>query len=171
MIKVSPLTDKTAEQFKTLFEKYYKELGRDDDCGRLLKEYVLPDCLAGLISVETVEDGGEIAGFAVYRIDGTENERNFKKGFGNVREIYVSPKNRRKGLGTLLLYTAEMKLQERGAEKCYCLPQKEAELFFTACGYKKTDGCNRGLDCPVYEKQNLNNCDCARPRHLERSEE
>ena len=157
MIKVSPLTDKTVEQFKTLFENYYKELGCDDDCAHLLNEYVLPDCLAGLISIETVEDGGKICGFVIYQIDGIENEWNFKEGFGDVREIYVSPENRRKGLGKLMLYTAELKMKERGAEKSYCLPYEDAVPFFNACGYLQTDGYNCDLDCPVYEKLNLNN--------------
>ncbi len=158
MVKVSPLTDKTEQQFKTLFAKYYEELGCDDDCAHLLDEYVLPDCLAGLVSIETVEDGGEVAGFVIYQIDGIENEWNFKEGFGDVREIYVRPESRRNGLGRLMLYTAELKMKERGAERSYCLPCEEAVPFFNACGYLLADGYNCDLDCPVYEKPDLNNC-------------
>ena len=158
MLHVLPLNDKNEKQFSKLFKDYYKELGCDDDCDHLLKEYVLPDLLAGLISVEVIEDDGEISGFVIYQIDGIENEWNFKEGFGDVREIYVSPSRRRKGLGKLMLYTAELKMKEAGAKKCYCLPYEEAVPFFTACGYSETDGYNCDLDCPVYEKPDLNNC-------------
>ena len=53
-----------------------------------------------------------------------------------------------------------MKLKEAGAKKSYCLPYAKAIPFFTACGYKKTDDYNSELDCFVYEKPSLNNCDC-----------
>ncbi|MDE7453278.1 MAG: GNAT family N-acetyltransferase [Clostridia bacterium] len=157
MLHVLSLNDKNEKAFSKLFTDYYKELGCDDDCGHLLKEYVLPDLLAGLISIEVIEDGEEVAGFIIYQIDGIENEWNFKEGFGDVREIYVVPSRRRNGLGKLMLYTAELKMKERGAEKSYCLPYEGAVPFFTACGYLQTEEYSNDLDCPVFEKQNLDN--------------
>ncbi|MDE6868247.1 MAG: GNAT family N-acetyltransferase, partial [Clostridia bacterium] len=149
MVKVAPLTDRDTEAFISLFTKYYSELDCADNAEHLVKEYVLPDCLAGLISIDVAEQDGKPAGFVIYQIDGIENEWNFKEGFGDVREIFVDPLCRRKGLGKLLLYTAELKLKERGAQKSYCLPYEEAIPFFTACGYKKTEVYNDELDCFV----------------------
>lgn len=160
MIKVSPLNDLSEEIFKKLFTDYYSELGCDDDCKHLLDEYIMPDLLAGLIKIDMLQENGEYAGFAIYQTDGIENDWNFKEGFGDIREIYVVPSLRRRGLGKFLLYTAEMKLKEDGATQCYCLPYEKAEPFFKACGYKKTDARNDELDCPVYVKESLVNGCC-----------
>ena len=158
MIKVSPLNDATQAQFEKLFTEYYSELGCDDDCEHLLREYILPDLLAGLIKIDILQDGDTYAGFVVYQIDGIENDWNFKEGWGDIREIYVAPSHRRQGLGRFLLYTAEMKLRESGATQSYALPAEDSVPFFTACRYTQTDEYNQELDCPVFVKENLNNC-------------
>lgn len=160
MLHISPLRDDTREVFEKLFTSYYSELGCDDDCAHLLNEYVIPDLLAGLIHIDVLKDGDEFAGFVIYQTDDITNDWNFKEGWGDVREIYVIPSLRRRGLGKFMLYTAEMKLKESGTEKAYVLPSESAEAFFEACGYKKTDGYNSDLDCNVFEKTNLNNCEC-----------
>ena len=157
MLKISPLSDLTKKQFETLFSSYYQELGCEDDTAHLVEEYILPDLLAGLISIDILQDGDEYAGFVIYQIDDIENEWNFKEGWGDIRELYISPSHRRQGLGKFLLYTAEMKLKESGAEKAYCLPDEESEKFFTACGYERTEGYNAELDSIVYEKRDLSN--------------
>lgn len=157
MIKVSPLNDKSQKEFERLFAGYYNELGCDDDVPHLIEEYVLPDLLAGLISVDILQDGQEYAGFVIYQKDDIDNDWNFKEGWGDIREIYVEPARRRQGLGKFLLYTAEMKLKEGGAEKCYCLPADGAEKFFTACGYARANEYSEELDTFVYEKLDLNN--------------
>lgn len=160
MIKVAPLNDQTAPAFKRLFTEYYTELDCEDNIEHLLDEYILPDLLAGLIKIEIAHDGENFVGFVIYQIDDIDNEWNFKEGWGDVREIYISPSSRKQGLGKFLLYTAEMKLKESGADKAYCLPYEEAVPFFTACGYEQTGEYSEELDCPVYIKTNLNNCHC-----------
>ncbi len=160
MLQISPLRDDTLNEFSEMFKSYYAELGCDDDCEHLLNEYVLPDLLAGLLHIDVLKDGNDFSGFAIYQIDDITNDWNFKEGWGDIREIYIVPAKRRNGLGKFLLYTAEMKLKESGAEKCYVLPDVASEKFFTACGYKKTDGYCADLDCNVFEKTNLNNCEC-----------
>ena len=157
MLKISPLSDLTKKQFETLFSSYYQELGCEDDTAHLVEEYILPDLLAGLISIDILQDGDEYAGFVIYQIDDIENEWNFKEGWGDIRELYISPSHRRQGLGKFLLYTAEMKLKESGAEKAYCLPDEESEKFFMSCGYERTEGYNAELDSIVYEKRDLSN--------------
>lgn len=157
MIKVSPLNDVTQAEFEKLFTAYYNELGCEDDCAHLLKEYVLPDLLSGLLKIDVLQQDEKFAGFVVYQIDELGNDWNFREGWGDIREIYVLPPFRRSGLGKFLLFTAEMKLREAGASKSYCLPAEGSEPFFKACGYAETDDYNADLECPVYIKENLKN--------------
>lgn len=157
MIKISPLTDLTKKEFEALFTSYYQELGCDEDIQHLIKEYILPDLLAGLINIDILQDGEIFAGFVIYQTDDIDNEWNFKEGWGDIREIYIIPSHRRQGLGKFLLYTAELKLKESGTDKAYCLPDEESEDFFTACGYVRTEGYNPELDSIVYEKHDLSN--------------
>ena len=158
MLHVYPLTDKDRNIFNNLFKDYYAELDCADDTAHLVEEYIIPDMLAGLLHVDLIADGGEASGFVIYQIDDINNEWNFKEGWGDIREIYITPSRRRQGLGKFLLYTAEMKLKEAGAQKAYCLPFEGAVPFFTACGYKKSSEYCEDLDCAVFEKNNLNNC-------------
>ena len=157
MVKVSPLKDNEKQNFAKLFTDYYSELDCADDAAHLAEEYVIPDLLAGLISVDILYDGGQTAGFIIYQTDDIDNDWNFKEGWGDVREIYVVPSLRRQGLGRFLLYTAEMKLKERGVQKAYCLPCAGSEGFFRACGYVGSASFNEDTDCFVFEKTNLNN--------------
>ncbi len=157
MLKVAPLRDVALEDFKTLFADYYRELGCDDDCGHLTDEYIIPDLLAGLLKIDMLFSGDAPAGFVIYQRDDIDNDWNFKEGWGDIREIYVVPSLRRTGAGTLLLYTAEMRLRESGVTKSYALPALGSEPFFEACGYRKTEDYNADLDSLVYVKENLNN--------------
>ena len=157
MIKVSPLSDATQKEFEKLFADYYAELGCDDNVPHLLEEYILPDLLAGLIKIDILKDSEIYAGFVVYQTDDIDNEWNFKEGWGDIREIYVSPSRRRQGLGKLLLYTAEMKLKEAGTQKAYCLPAEGAEEFFTACGYERGNEYSEDIDAKKKKKTDLNN--------------
>ena len=157
MLHVSPLCDKTQNEFTKLFVEYYKELDCADDALHLVEEYILPDLLAGLLNIEILKDGEAYAGFIIYQLDDIDNEWNFKEGWGDIREIYVAPSHRRKGLGRLLLYTAEMKLKEKGVEKSYCLPVEGTEKFFLSCGYAQANEYSEELDTFVYTKTNLDN--------------
>lgn len=157
MLKVAPLRDSALADFKKLFSDYYAELGCDDDCKHLIDKYVIPDLLAGLIKIDMLSENDKLSGFIIYQKDDIDNDWNFKEGWGDIREIYVVPSLRRNGAGTLLLYTAEMRLRESGVGKSYALPALGSEQFFERCGYKKTDGYNAELDSAVYVKENLDN--------------
>ncbi len=160
MLHVTPLREDKREIFIALFKDYYAELGCGDDAVHLAEEYVIPDMLAGLLCVDMIEDGDSAVGFVIYQTDDIDNEWNFKEGWGDVREIYISPSHRGQGLGKFLLYTAEMKLNERGTAKCYCLPPVSAVPFFLSCGYIETEEYDDELDCTVFVKTDLNNCEC-----------
>lgn len=160
MLQVSPLRDDLKDKFAEMFETYYKELGCDEDCRHLVDEYIIPNLLSGLLKIDILRSDGESAGFVIYQKDESANDWNFKEGWGDVREIYIARAYRGKGAGKFLLYTAEMKLKESGVLRAYCLPNLAAESFFKACGYKKTEEYCAELDSFVYEKTDLNNCEC-----------
>ena len=157
MLHALPLRDEAQNVFKKLFKDYYQELGCDEDCDHLLNEFILPDLIAGLFKIDMLKEGDEYVGFVAYQIDEMGGEWSFKEGWADIREIYIATPYRKKGYGKFLLYTAEMKLKECGAEKAYCLPCEGASSFFNACGYKKTDDYNDEVDCFFYEKHDLNN--------------
>lgn len=160
MLQISPLRDNAREEFCKLFTDYYTELDCDENIPHLLEEYIIPDLIAGLIKIDILKNDGIYAGFIIYQTDDIDNDWNFREGWGDIREIYVIPSLRRQGFGKFLLYTAEMKLKENGTDKAYCLPDSKAEDFFTACGYVRTDEYSEELDCSVFEKLALNNCEC-----------
>ena len=157
MLHVYSLKDNNREIFEKLFKQYYAELGCTDDTAHLVDEYILPDMLAGLLHIDLIEDESEISGFVIYQIDDITNEWNLKEGWGDIREIYIIPSRRKKGLGKFLLYSAEMKLKEEGAKKAYCLPYESSTPFFTACGYTDSQEYCEDLDCSIYEKNCLKN--------------
>lgn len=157
MIKCYCLKDTHKQKFYKLFTDYYAELDCDDAAQHLLDEYVLPDYISGLLAIDLLDDGDETVGFVIYQIDAADNEWCVKAGWGDVREIYVAPSHRRQGLGKFMLYTAELKLREGGAERAYALPNDEAIPFFTACGYADSGERCEDLDCNVFTKDSLIN--------------
>jgi GNAT superfamily N-acetyltransferase len=161
MIKLYPLKDTHVDIFKKLFTDYYEELDCDEDIDHLLDEYVIADYKAGLIYIDLLDDGENTVGFVIYQIDGDDNEWNFKKGWGDIREIYITPSARGDGFGKFMLYSAETKLLEKGVKKIYALPFEDAEPFFTACGYNDSGEHNDDLDCCVFLKDTFKKeCGC-----------
>ena len=157
MLHVYPLKDTDREIFEKLFKEYYAELDCADDTDHLVDEYIIPDMLASLLHIDLIEEDNTVAGFVIYQIDDIDNDWNLKEGWGDVREIYITPSRRRQGLGKFLLYSAEMRLREAGAKSAYCLPYEDAVPFFTACGYADSLEFCEDLNCNIFEKNNLCN--------------
>ena len=139
--------------FEKLFCDYYRELDCEDDPLHLFNEYVAPDLKAELFRVGVaVAEGGEIVGFVILQIDDLINDCNFKEGCGDVRELYVAPAHRKKGLGRALLQYAETELIKGGADEIYTLPVEESEKFFIKCGYADTGEYCAEADNKVFGK-------------------
>ena len=92
MIKVSPVNEKTKDGFINLFCDYYAELGCEDDAKHLAEEYVIPDLLAGLLSIDVLEEDGKLAGFAVYQTDAKDGEWCLMAGRASVNFFCTPPK-------------------------------------------------------------------------------
>lgn len=151
-MKVRLFEENDCEAFKQLFAEYYAELDCEDDPLHLFDEYVLPDLRAGLFEVAVAECDGQVCGFTVYQIDDLINDWNFKEGCGDLRELFVSPAVRGRGLGGMLLGFCEQRLIKLGAREIYTLPVEESEAFFTKHGYADTGEYCAEADNKVFGK-------------------
>ena len=134
-MSVRPVGISDYPAFKKLFCDYYAELDCEEDPLPLFDDYLLPDLKAGLFGAGVTEVDGEVGGSVIFQIDDLLNDWNFKEGAGDVRELYVAPAFRGRGLGTALLSYAENSLTSDGAREIYTLPVEECESFFIARGY------------------------------------
>ena len=151
-MNVRPVGTSDYAAFKKLFCDYYTELDCDENPLPLFDDWLLPDLKAGLFQVAVCEEGGAIAGFVIYQIDDILNDWNFKEGCGDVRELYVAPPFRRRGLGTALLQFAENTLVKSGATEVYTLPVEECESFFIKHGYVDSGEYCADADNKVFGK-------------------
>ena len=82
----------------------------------LLDEYVLADYAVGLLSIAVAREGDAACGFVIWQVDARDNEWCLKEGMGTVRELYVAPAARQKGMGSALVRYAEGDLAAQGAD-------------------------------------------------------
>ena len=149
-MKIFPLgADRS--HFRALFKDYYEELDCDEDIDHLLDEYVLADFDAELLSIAVAAEDVP-CGFVIYQIDGIENEWCLREGMGTIRELYVAPRYRGSGAGSLLMRFAEERLAEAGAHKIYVLPAEGTQGFFIAHGYEEADEYCDETDCNYFYK-------------------
>ena len=139
--------------FCKLFKDYYSELDCDEDIEHLLDEYVLADYAAGLLSIAVAREGDAACGFVIWQVDARENEWCLKEGMGTVRELYVAPAARQKGMGSALVRYAEGKLAAQGADTLYVLPAEGSQAFFLSLGYAEADEYCEETDCNFFYKQ------------------
>ena len=139
---IRPIRDADLPAFEKLFCDYYAELDCEEEPLPIFTDCLLPDLKAGLFEVGVCEEEGSavcgavaVCGFVIFQIDDILNDWNFKEGCGDVRELYVAPAFRRRGLGSALLAFAEKQLSAAGATEIYTLPVEECENFFISRGY------------------------------------
>lgn len=147
------IKDSDFERFEDLFCDYYEELDCEDDPCHLFDEYVLPDLKQNLFSVAVAEDEEELIGFVLYQTDESGNEWNFREGDGDIREIFVLPSHRKKGVGRALIAFAEGALKSEGIGCAYALPTEEQEGFFIKCGYADNGDYCPDIDNKVFDKK------------------
>lgn len=150
---IRPPLKRDFARLKQLFIDYYAELDCEDDAAELFDEYVLPDFGAKLLNIALLYEEDRAQGFVIFQIDDVINDWCFKDGLGDVREIYVCPENRGRGLGAELLTYAENSLKKSGATRVYTLPTEESEKFFLSRGYADCGDYCAELDNKVFEKQ------------------
>lgn len=151
-MSVRPVAISDYSAFKKLFCDYFAELDCEEDPLPLFDDWLLPDLKAGLFDAGVAEVDGGVVGFVIFQIDDLINDWNFKEGFGDVRELYVAPAFRRRGLGTALLQFAENALAASGATEVYTLPVEECEGFFIGRGFTDSGEYCADADNKVFVK-------------------
>lgn len=110
-----------------------------------LADFIETQCESGCIHILLAWDGENPAGFSVYQIDMPESDWCKRPGWGFIREFYIKPEYRTKGLGTHLAACTEEALKKLGAEKLY-LTSGPAAAFWEKCGWKNTgEFCSNDL--------------------------
>ena len=72
---------------------------------------------------------------------------------GDVRELYVSPAERQKGVGSALLSFAEGQLKAAKVKEVYTLPTEGSEAFFLAKDYLEADEFCEETGCNFFYKE------------------
>ena len=110
-----------------------------------LADFIETQCESGHIHIGLAWDGQDPAGFAVFQIDKPESDWCKRPGWGFIREFYIKPEYRAKGLGAHLATYTEEALKKLGAEKLY-LTSGPAAGFWEKCGWKDTgEFCSNDL--------------------------
>lgn len=152
-MEIKPVTQGDFAALKKLFCNYYKELDCEEDPQEVLDNVLLPDLQAKLFDAALIFFGGDAAGFVIYQIDDVINDWCFLEGWGDLREIYVAPAYRRKGLGRAMVAFACEELKKSGATRVYTLPVEESESFFTICGFADCGNYCPEADNKVFERE------------------
>lgn len=126
-----------------LFKMYCDELYINDPSAKMnddmkieFFEWILKDCDYDdgwiLIAIDTETD--EITGFVFAHIDRQEKGWCAKEGWGCIREVYVSPIFRKKGIGEKLIKVCEEKMKAF-EPKGYYLTSDGNDSFWGKLGY------------------------------------
>lgn len=117
--------------------------------GKLL-DLIVRQTREGLIHIFLAEEDGQSIGFSICQIDRPESDWCKRPGWGFIREFYIHPDFRRRGLGSQLARHTETALKNLGAERLY-LTSGTAKIFWQSCGWHLTgETCTN--DLPVLEK-------------------
>ena len=125
-----------------LFEYFLTDLRSDipEDIirGKLLS-HILSYADQKIIRLAFAMSDGRCIGFSIYQIDTPESDWCKRPGWGFIREFYVDPAHRNKGIGRMLADHTEQDLYSMGARQLY-LTSDDAIPFWRKCGWRLTDG-------------------------------
>lgn len=138
---IQSYTPDKKNQLAGLFTAYFPELGEDipeDILRGKLTDFIHDQHQKGILSISLLLDGTTPVGFSIYQIDTPESDWCKRPGWGFIREFYIAPPHRKKGLGQLLCRNTEQQLSSMGAARLY-LTADNAIPFWQSCGYTHTE--------------------------------
>jgi len=103
--------------------------------------------------VYLAKERGVICGFIIAQIDGEDKDWCKRPGWGFVRELYVAPRHRRKGIAGQLVRQAEASLLQSGTVQLYLVSARDAYAFWEAMDYADSGEVYRGNGQKIYTKQ------------------
>ncbi len=131
------------EQFPALIDllvPYFREVeaGIPEDIIRgKLAELIAREVREGILHIAVATEA-EILGFSVYQIDTEASDWCKRPGWGMIREFYVVPTARRRGIGRMLSDFSTAHLLRLGAAGLYLTSDPHSVQFWTSCGFRPT---------------------------------
>jgi len=132
--------DRTAD-FEALFLPYFQELEANEPqplspeiITKKLLPFVLNQWEKGIIHIDLCLADDACTGFVIYQIDEPESDWCKRPGWGFIREFYIRPESRRKGLGHAMAAHVVAALKDMGTAQVY-LTSDNAVAFWQHCGF------------------------------------
>lgn len=131
------LSDFTDPRFRAAFQAYFAELGVSvRDWAGLFREM---DEEGNNRALLLPGEDGAAAGFLQFQMNRFSSWF-FEEPFGFIREFWVAPARRRRGIGSALLRQAEEAFLEEGARRALLTADAGAAGFYLARGYRRAPG-------------------------------
>ncbi|MDR2687256.1 MAG: GNAT family N-acetyltransferase [Oscillospiraceae bacterium] len=112
---------------------------------------IVADCLAqGEFWTYLARDGGALRGFVIAQVDGEGKDWCKRPGWGFIRELYVAPSHRGKGVAGKLVRRAECSILQSGASRVYLTTDLTG--FWEAMGYTNSGEVYEGNGGKIYTK-------------------
>ena len=141
------IRDYDDQAFQTAFRAYFEEMGIQVSNWEGLFAGMTDE---GDPTILRMDESGRVIGFIQFsRIEMTSWF--FEDRYGFIREFWVAPEQRNKGIGAELLAQAEAFFARQGIHKMI-LTSDTAERFYLKHGYRKEDGIVAKNKAPVYVK-------------------
>lgn len=155
---VHKLTKREYESFTNMFLDYFindMKVKYDTEKLRhnLIEKTILKQYEQNIIFIDIIKND-VICGFIIYQIDSDLSDWNIRQGSGYIREFYIKPKHRNKGLGSLLLANAEEYLKSLGVYNIYLTSAENDAVknFYFKNNYTTNNSRCSQNDCIIFEK-------------------
>lgn len=157
MIKILSYSPDKYNKFRSNFMRYFREDIKlclndsqfDEICGEIVQ---MAD--KGIISVDILLEEDEMIGFIIYQIDSPLSDWCEKEGFGFIRELYIQPERRLKGLGASLVTNAQNSLIQTGVTNIYLTSDSSRDFWFKM-GYRANGTISAINKDPIWIKDLL----------------
>lgn len=146
---ICPYTPLHRKSFETMLVDYFTELSAgipEETIRTRILDLFLDLESRGIIHIAMALENSSPIGFSVYQIDSPQSDWCKRPGWGSIREFYIQPPHRSKGLGTQLAAWTEDQLRRLGAQSLY-LTADDAIPFWEHCGFSNThEFCSNELE-------------------------
>lgn len=152
-LKLRPCHFWQLRAFRKLLTRYFCEdlhIPINEKQARGLTKGIWNETALGVPLTLALWDGVPV-GFIDYQLDWEGSSWCWHKGWGCVRELYVQPEARGRGIGRALAQQAEDWARERGAARIY-LTADDGIPFWQVMGYRRTGRINHKNGLEEMEK-------------------
>lgn len=138
---IKPYDHSMKAAFVNMLTAYFPEINADipeDIIKTKLADFIEEQISKEIIQALLLYENGVPAGFSLFQIDTPDSDWCKWPGWGFIREFYILPQFRHKGLGRKLAEHSQIQMQTLGATRFY-LTSDAAQGFWAACGWKHSE--------------------------------